>query len=80
MTWQRVEFEKQKLLIAKGIINNMRSNYNKVMDFSEVEFSVFSQIGDDGIIQYLINQITLIIKDSKSYHINKIYNFNYHII
>jgi len=59
MTWQRVEFEKQKLLIAKGIINNMRSNYNKVMDFSEVEFSVFSQIGDDGIIQYLINQIDI---------------------
>lgn len=30
-----------------------------VKDFSEVEFQVFSQWGDDGIIQYLINKIDI---------------------
>ncbi len=58
---QRMQHESSKLLIAKGIVSQMRANYAKVSDLSEVEFSVFSQSGDDGIIQYLIN--TLDIKE-----------------
>ena len=37
-------------------INNYKSSISK---FSEIEFQVFSQFGDDGIIQYLINKIDI---------------------
>jgi hypothetical protein len=53
----RQENEAVKLLQAKGIIAQMRSLYPSVKDLSEIEFSVFSQIGDDGIIQYFIHQL-----------------------
>src|SRR5204862_108186 len=46
----------QKILSAKLLIaeNNKLENINSL---SDVEFSVFSQVGDDGIIQWLINKI-----------------------
>jgi len=37
-------------------LNNQKKN---IYDLSEVEFQVFSQFGDDGIIQYLINKIDI---------------------
>src|SRR5688572_16835736 len=37
-------------------LNNQKSSIN---DLSEVEFQVFSQWGDDGIIQYLINKLDI---------------------
>ena len=37
-------------------LNNQKASIN---DLSEVEFQVFSQWGDDGIIQYLINKISI---------------------
>ncbi|HUR12751.1 MAG TPA: hypothetical protein VM012_15350 [Flavitalea sp.] len=37
-------------------LNNERNSIN---DLSEVEFQVFSQWGDDGIIQYLVNKIDI---------------------
>lgn len=55
----RMEFEGVKLLQAKGIVHQMKEGYQNVQDFSEIEFSVFSQIGDDGIIQYLIHTIEI---------------------
>jgi hypothetical protein len=59
MKWQRILHEQQQLLIAKGIISQMKPNYPQVKDLADIEFSVFSQYGDDGIIQYLINQIDI---------------------
>ena len=59
LKWQRIENESQKLLIAKGIIHHMKSSYTNIKDFSEIEFSVFSQLGDDGIIQYLIHSLEI---------------------
>ncbi len=55
----RIEQESVKLLQAKGIIHQMRQKYADVKDLSEIEFSVFSQIGDDGIIQYLIHTLEI---------------------
>ena len=37
-------------------INNSKLNFSKIDEF---EFSVFSQFGDDGIIQYLIKNIKI---------------------
>lgn len=55
----RMENEAVKLLQAKGIIHQMKQGYGSVKDLAEIEFSVFSQIGDDGIIQYLIHQLNI---------------------
>lgn len=44
-----------KLLTAKTLINSF--NYNLDEDIQYYEFKVFSQWGDDGIIQYLIHKL-----------------------
>jgi hypothetical protein len=48
--------EELKMLTAKIFINQMKTHghYENIHD---VEFKVFSQFGDDGIIQYLIHQL-----------------------
>ncbi|TES93618.1 MAG: hypothetical protein E3J90_14405 [Promethearchaeota archaeon] len=48
----------QKLLLAKILIDNIK-NKGIVNNLAEVEFKVFSQFGEDGIIQYLINNIPI---------------------
>ena len=40
----------------QATLNNQKA---KISDLSEVEFQVFSQFGDDGIIQYLVNKLPL---------------------
>lgn len=49
--------DKLLLLQAKEILN--RSILKNITDLSEVEFKVYSQWGEDGIIQYLINNIDI---------------------
>lgn len=44
----------EKLLTAKIAVNLMKL-MNPVKDIAEAEFKVFSQFGDDGILQYLIH-------------------------
>src|SRR5882762_7163690 len=41
------------------IQSHLNSQKEFINDLSEVEFQVFSQWGDDGIIQYLINKIEI---------------------
>ena len=50
--------EKQLLLNGK-ILSRQLKNITTVNSLSEVEFSVFSQFGDDGIIQWLIQNIDI---------------------
>jgi hypothetical protein len=45
-----------KMMTARLLIGEMKRNRD-VSSFAEVEFKVFSQFGDDGIIQYLIHRI-----------------------
>jgi len=47
-----------KLLLAKTLIENIK-NKGIINNLSEVEFKVFSQFGEDGIIQYLISNIPI---------------------
>ena len=49
------------ILTAKSLINSF--DYKKINNIHDAEFQCFSQFGDDGIIQYLIN--TLDIKSQK---------------
>ena len=56
--------EDQKIL--KIAIGKQLANYNKINQFdniNEYEFKIFSQFGEDGLIQYLIDQ--LVIKEKK---------------
>jgi hypothetical protein len=50
--------EIEKHLLAKILIENIK-NKGIVNNLAEVEFKVFSQFGEDGIIQYLINNIPI---------------------
>lgn len=53
--------DRSLILSALNLIKNF--DYSKtIKNFKEVEFSVFSQWGDDGIIQYLINKIEIPVK------------------
>jgi hypothetical protein len=54
--FDRVEYEKQLLLSGKllSIAVNSVSEYSKLAD---LEFKVFSQWGDDGIIQWLVSNV-----------------------
>lgn len=57
--WQRAEFEKLKLLAGAQLVEVKRPTYASVKNIQEAEFSVFSQWGDDGIIQYLIHTLDI---------------------
>ena len=49
---QRIYLERQALLLGRLLSENMKTKQN-IRSLSEVEFTVFSQFGDDGIIQWL---------------------------
>tara|TARA_B100001248_G_scaffold262589_1_gene259758 strand:- start:59817 stop:60731 length:915 start_codon:yes stop_codon:yes gene_type:complete len=49
--------EELKLLIAKGLIKPLLGK--TIQSLREVEFKVFSQFGDDGIIQWLVNNLDI---------------------
>jgi len=51
--------EDVKILIAKTLINNIKLT-KTLKSISDAEFKVFSQFGDDGIIQYLINTVSIL--------------------
>ena len=53
--------DKDKVLIAKNIIFNNNS-LRSIHDLGDVEFSCFSQWGEDGIINWLISKLPLIPK------------------
>lgn len=48
---------KQRALIGRELAWRVRE-IESINDFSDVEFSVFSQFGDDGIIQWLIHRLS----------------------
>ena len=50
--------EEQKILTAKLHIDKMKK-IDKIDQLEEVEFKVFSQWGDDGIIQWLIHHLDI---------------------
>src|SRR5437588_13011435 len=51
------ELDALKILAAQPLIQNIR-NGNPLASLRDAEFKVFSQFGDDGIIQYLIHRLT----------------------
>ena len=55
--------EVQKELILKAKILSLRNkNFKKIKDLSEIEFQVYSQWGEDGIIDWIVNKFSKIPK------------------
>lgn len=56
--YQKINYDTFKVLLNLGRIQAENNRLKKFVDnLEEVEFQVFSQRGEDGIIQYIISQI-----------------------
>ncbi len=53
------KFEKQKIQNSKNFFFNLELNLEKIEDIDSINYKVFSQNGEDGIIQYLIKSLKL---------------------
>jgi hypothetical protein len=62
-SYLREELEKMKVLSSQTLVQQIRRLESPIKSFKEIEFSTFSQWGDDGIIQYLINKVPGIIPE-----------------
>ncbi len=52
------EIEQNRILVAQSLIQNLQKR-GTLEELSDAEFKVFSQWGEDGIIQYLISRIAI---------------------
>ncbi|MFO7446659.1 MAG: hypothetical protein R6W90_09840 [Ignavibacteriaceae bacterium] len=53
------QIEENRILTARILINEMRKSEYTPENISDFEFKVFSQRGEDGIIQYLISRVAI---------------------
>ena len=49
------KLDELKYIVAKSHFNQISSNYKNIKNFNQVYYKVFSQNGEDGIIEYLLN-------------------------
>lgn len=57
--YQKINYETQKTLVLNGKLLSELNSKKNISTLDEVEFQVFSQRGEDGVIQYLINKIDI---------------------
>ena len=70
------EFIEKKIFNSGIIISNQNyKRFKKINNLSDVEFSSFSQWGDDGIIDWLINNLKLIKKNLLIYLVAQVVKF-----
>src|ERR1700739_1603455 len=58
------QLEQTKILAAQPVVRELRGLKNPI-PLRQSEFRVFSQFGDDGIIQYLVNRIHLLSAEQR---------------
>jgi hypothetical protein len=56
--WNKLAQEPTKLLLGRQLARSV-ARQGRVSDLAEVEFRVFSEYGDDGIIQWLVHHLDL---------------------
>lgn len=69
------ESEKSKVLLAQNVAINKRS-LKSIYDFDDVEFSCFSQYGEDGIIDWLVSKLPMIPKKFVEFGVEDYYESN----
>jgi len=52
----QADLDSLKILAAQPLVQNSQAR-GQILDLHQVEFKVFSQFGDDGIIQYLLHRL-----------------------
>ena len=52
-------FERKILLLGKSHFLNYRPKYKSLKNISDLDYKIFSQNGEDGILDYLIHQLNL---------------------
>lgn len=57
--YQRWNYDTQKALVSLGKLHSEANKHKSVDSYQEIEFQVFSQRGEDGIIQYIIGKIDI---------------------
>ena len=67
--------EKNKVLLAQNLAINKRS-LKSIYDFDDVEFSCFSQYGEDGIIDWLVSKLPMIPKKFVEFGVEDYYESN----
>ena len=60
--FKRPDFSENRIFLQGKILQEKNKDKNKINNLKDVEFSVFSQFGDDGIISWVVNQIPNIKK------------------
>jgi len=60
--FKRPDFSEKKIFLQGQLLQEENKKKNKLNNLKDVEFSVFSQFGDDGIISWIINNIPNINK------------------
>ena len=69
------QLEKNKLLLVKNIQLKTRS-LKQIYDFADIEFSCFSQFGEDGIIDWLVSKLPKIPKKFVEFGVEDYYESN----
>ncbi len=59
---KRPDFSEKRIFLQGKILQEKNKVKNKIKNLNDVEFSVFSQFGDDGVISWIVNQIPEIKK------------------
>tara|TARA_B100000989_G_C19510468_1_gene458759 strand:- start:881 stop:1849 length:969 start_codon:yes stop_codon:yes gene_type:complete len=59
---KKPDFSEKKIFLKGKQLEDLNKQKNQISDFKEVEFSVFSQFGEDGIISWIIEKIPEIKK------------------
>ena len=52
-------FEKKLLMIGRSHLLNARQDYNKIENLNDLDYKIFSQFGEDGIIDYLLKSLNI---------------------
>ncbi len=52
-------FNKKIYMQGLSHLNNARANYEKITSLQDVEYKIFSQNGEDGIIDFLLNRLQI---------------------
>ena len=62
MLLRKPDFSEKRIFLQGQLLDNINRQKTKISNFGDVEFSVFSQFGEDGIISWLTDKVPNIKK------------------